>query len=82
MTDHLVLRVVAVAMFIIGSFPLSLSSTAAGQETPPAAEDEPSAPADEDAAAAEMRSHIEFLVPFYERAWRELTPERRRGSIA
>lgn len=28
--------------------------------------------ADEDAAAAEMRGHIEFLVPFYERAWREV----------
>lgn len=38
--------------------------------------------ADEDAAGAEMRSHIEFLVPFYERAWRELTPARRRGAIA
>jgi DNA-binding FadR family transcriptional regulator len=29
---------------------------------------------DEHAAGAEMHSHIEFLVPFYERAWRDLAP--------
>jgi DNA-binding FadR family transcriptional regulator len=33
--------------------------------------------ADEDAAAAEMQSHIEFLVPFYERAWRDVTVTQR-----
>ncbi|MFN8187716.1 MAG: FCD domain-containing protein [Gaiellales bacterium] len=27
--------------------------------------------ADEDGAASEMRRHLEFLVPFYERAWRD-----------
>ena len=27
---------------------------------------------DEDAAGEEMRVHIEFLVPYYERAWRDL----------
>ncbi|MFN0155016.1 MAG: FadR/GntR family transcriptional regulator [Gaiella sp.] len=27
--------------------------------------------ADEDAAAAEMTSHLEFLVPYYEKAWKE-----------
>lgn len=32
--------------------------------------------ADEAAAAAEMRGHIEFLVPFYERAWREVVQRR------
>lgn len=32
--------------------------------------------ADEDGAAAEMRDHLAFLVPYYERAWRAA---RRRG---
>lgn len=32
---------------------------------------------DADAAAAEMHEHLEFLVPFYERAWRDLSRERR-----
>jgi DNA-binding FadR family transcriptional regulator len=32
---------------------------------------------DEDAAGGEMHRHLEFLVPFYERAWRDL---RRRSS--
>jgi DNA-binding FadR family transcriptional regulator len=31
---------------------------------------------DEDGSAAEMAQHLEFLVPFYEKAWRDL----RRGS--
>jgi DNA-binding FadR family transcriptional regulator len=29
---------------------------------------------DADTAGAEMQSHIEFLVPFYEKAWRNLRP--------
>jgi DNA-binding FadR family transcriptional regulator len=28
--------------------------------------------ADEDAAAGEMKRHLEFLVPYYERAWKDL----------
>jgi DNA-binding FadR family transcriptional regulator len=31
---------------------------------------------DEDAAAGEMHQHLEFLIPFYERAWRDF----RRGA--
>ena len=34
---------------------------------------------DEAAAGAEMRGHLEFLVPFYERAWRDARPRRARG---
>jgi DNA-binding FadR family transcriptional regulator len=33
---------------------------------------------DPDAAAAEMESHLDFLVPFYERAWRDLRRSRPR----
>jgi DNA-binding GntR family transcriptional regulator len=29
--------------------------------------------ADESGAEAEMVSHLEFLVPFYEKAWRDQT---------
>lgn len=32
---------------------------------------------DEDGAATEMHSHLEFLVPFYEKAWRDLRRARR-----
>ncbi len=33
---------------------------------------------DGDAAAGEMESHLDFLVPFYERAWRDLSRTRRQ----
>lgn len=36
--------------------------------------------ADPDAAAAEMERHLEFLVPFYERAWRDLRRSRSAQS--
>jgi DNA-binding FadR family transcriptional regulator len=36
---------------------------------------------DADAAGAEMHRHLEFLVPFYEKAWREVrTASRRRAG--
>ncbi len=38
------------------------------------------AAADEDAAGAEMLSHLEFLVPFYEKAWRDQRRTGRAGA--
>jgi DNA-binding FadR family transcriptional regulator len=37
---------------------------------------------DADVAGDEMQRHVEFLVPFYERAWRDLSRERRRQNAS